>query len=229
MCIRDRFAILLFQWSAFGQDYVPEVQEDSVQIDFDVVEYLWIGSSYYQFVALSVTGLPEINTMYNVDKPDTIDVTNLKSISSQDIFSGGFSFATIISKNQTFNPVKTIKVVVYDSISKTNKVKHTSLFLLDDFDKINKGETLIIYSRGCFGYQTQSYADCEDFVANLKFDKSLLISGFNSPIADRNWYQEWLKVAPKDYWSPRIANYFGEKHKYFEAYSQRIKNDPNKK
>lgn len=211
------FAILLFQRSIFGQDYVPV----SVQIDFGVVEYQWIDSSYYQFVALSLTGLPELNTIYSVENQDTIDMVNLKSIStfsSQDIFSGGYSFATIISKNQTFNPVRTIKEVVYDSIAQTNKVKHTSLFLLDDFDKISKGETLIIYSRSSFGFVTQSHTYSHNFVSKLRFDKSLLISSFDYPIADDIWYQEWLKVAPKEYWNPRIANYFGEKHKYFETY-----------
>lgn len=165
-----------------------------------------------------MTGLPEVNTIYSAKILDSSDLANIKSISSQDIFSGGYSYVAVISKQQTFNPVKTIKEVVYDSISKANKVKHTSLFLLDDFDKIKKGETLNIYSRGCFGYQTQSYADCKDFVANLRFDKSLLISSLIYPIADKSWYQEWLKNAPKDFWNPRIANYFGEKHKYFENF-----------
>jgi hypothetical protein len=223
------FSILIIQTGTYAQDYAPSVQQLSVQIDFDVVEHQWIDSSYYQFLALTVTGLPEVNTAYSTKTTDTIDIADVRSISGQDIFSGGYSFVTIISKNQTFNPVKVIKEVVYDPISKINKVKHTSLFLLDDFDKITKREALIIYSRGCFGYQTQSYADCNDFVADLKFDKSLLLSDSNYPIADNSWYQEWLKDAPEDYWNPRIANYLGEKHKHFKVLSERIKTVPNKK
>lgn len=210
--------VLLILGETYGQAIAPSIHQDSVQIDIGVIDYQWLDSNYYQFIALSVTGLPEVNTVYSAKTIDSSDLANLKPISSQDIFSGGYSFVGVISEKQTFNPVETIKEIVYDSISKAYKVKHTSLFLMDDFDKIKKRETLIMYSRGCFGYQTQSYADCKDFVANLIFDKSLLNSRLNYPIADKSWYQEWLKNAPKNYWNPRIANYFGEKHKYYENF-----------
>jgi len=42
-------------------------------------------------------------------------------------------------------------------------------------------------------------------------------------VADGNWYKEWLKNAPKEYRSPRRTNQYGEMHKYFAPYLEKIK------
>ena len=130
-----------------------------------------------------------------------------------------------MSRNKTFYPVHTFKEMVSDSISKTHNsisksdlVKHTSLFLLDDFDELKNKEALILFSRGCFGYQRQSYADCKNFTSKFVFDKSSLHTDNNLPIADKNWYNKWLNSAPEEHSDGREIYQYGDLHKDFESY-----------
>ena len=193
-----------------AQDFAPLVIKDNVHIELAIEKHLWLDSNTYQFIAISVTGLPEINTIYSQQSTDTINLADLPSLINRDPFSGGYGPAIPISRNQTFQPIKTIKEIVYDTISKSNKVKYTSLFLLDDFNKIKRRETLILVSRGCFGHQRQSYADCNNFTSVFHIDKTLLDTDNSCPIADENWYEEWLKNASKDYRDSRMTNQYGE-------------------
>ncbi|CAA6828006.1 MAG: Unknown protein, partial [uncultured Aureispira sp.] len=166
-----------------------------------------------------VIGLPEINTSYTRKPFDTIRLEYI------DAYSGGYGPPVLISRTQTFQPVKTIKEAVYDKLSKANKVKVTSLFLLDDFKKIKKKETLFLSCQGVFGYPRQSQAYMDNFVSALNVDLSLLSVDRSDLVADKSWYKAWLKNAPKAYWDPRMSGHYHEQHQSFEYFLEKYKPD----
>lgn len=130
-----------------------------------------------------------------------------------------------ISRTHAFQPVKTVREIVYSPNSKFNKVKFTSLFLVDDFDKIRNGDTLILFTRGCFGFQRQSYADCNNFSSYFSFDTTLLTIDQIYPVADSGWYEVWLKNAPRDYIDPRTTDRYKGLHEDYEFYLGKNKVD----
>lgn len=212
--------VVFFFVSSFtqAQDFFPVISEGMVQTEFKVEKHVWINGDTFQFVAVSTTGLPDVNTIYSTQSSDSFSISRLPDLVASEPYGGGYGPPIPFSRNQTFQPIKTLKEVVYDSISATNKIRHTSLFLLDDFDAVKNGETLIIKSRGCFGYHTRSHANCDDFTTTISFSKSLLHSGDSCPIANSAWYREWLTTAPKSYSDARRTNQYGELHKYFDFY-----------
>ncbi|WP_179009421.1 hypothetical protein [Winogradskyella forsetii] len=205
-----------------AQPSTPLVIKDSVKIEMKIEKHLWEDNNTYQFIAISISGLPEINTFISREASDSIN-----SLIIRDSFGGGYGPVIPMSRNKTFYPVHTIKEIVYDSISKINAIseyhllKHTSLFLLDDFDDIKNKDTLILFSRGCFGYQRQSYAACDNFTVPFIFDKSSLQIDNDFPIADENWYNEWLKSEPEEHSDARTIYNYGDIHKGFEFYLEK--------
>ncbi|MBL4649540.1 MAG: hypothetical protein JKY03_07395 [Aureispira sp.] len=204
------FLLVLISNFAKGQ-YISGLPKKDVEIEFKIEKHVWLNGKSYQFIAVSVAGLPEINTIYTWE--------------SSDDYGGGYSPPILISQNQTFQPIKTLKEMVYDSLSKSYKVRLISLFLWDDFDKIKKWETLFLTCQGVFGYPRQSQAYLDNFVSELNFDKSLLNIDNECSVADKNWYKVWLKNAPNDYWDPRMKGHYQEEHQNFKYFLEKYKTD----
>lgn len=210
------FLLVLIPNFAKGQ-HILGLPKYDVQIGVKVKKQVWLNGKTYQFIAVSVTGLPEINTSYTRKTSDTIDLRHL------DDYGGGYSPPILISQNQTFQPIKTLKEMVYDSLSKSHKVRLTSLFLWDDFDKVKKWETLFLTCQGVFGYTRRSQAYFDTFVSELNLDKSLLNTDRICLVADKKWYINWLKNAPADYWNPRVKRPYSEEHQNFKHYLETYK------
>jgi hypothetical protein len=210
------FLLVLISNYAKGQ-YVSDLQKKDVEIEFKIEKHVWLNGKSYQFIAVSVAGLPEINTNYTWESSDTIDLRHL------DDYGGGYSPPILISQNQTFQPIKTLKEMVYDSLSKSYKVRLISLFLRDDFDRIKKWETLFLTCQGVFGYRRRSQAYFDTFVSELNVGKPLLNIDNVSLIADKKWYKSWLKNAPNDYWNPRVKRPYSEQHQNYKYYLEKYK------
>lgn len=208
--------LLLTSNFASGQ-HIPGLSRPNVQIEIKVRTHQWLNEKSYQFIAVSVTGLPEINTSYTRETSDTINLRDL------DDYGGGYSPPILISRSQTFQPITTLKETVYDSLSKSNKVRLTSLFLWDDFDKIKRWETLFLSCQGVFGYARRSQAYFDTFVSELNFDKVLLDLDAICFVANKKWYKEWLKNAPDDYWNPRKNRPYSEQHQNYKQYLEKYK------
>jgi hypothetical protein len=202
-----------------------EISETGVNIKVEakVEEHQWLDGHSYQFIAISVTGLPEINTNYSQDHFDSLGQISLKSLVDMDAYAGGYSAPVLVSQNQSFQPIKTIKEAVYDTLSKSSQVKVTSLFLLDDFDKVKTRETILVICRGVFGHPRQSMAYFEKFVSACSFENIVLKTNDNVLVANRAWYKKWLKNAPKNYWDPRKSTNNDISPQNFKFYLERFK------
>ena len=80
--------LLLILCSCFAQaqNYMPLVAIDSVKTDIKVEKHVWVDGNTYLFIAISITGLPEINTVYSNQPSDSIN----SSIIIRDSFGGGY-------------------------------------------------------------------------------------------------------------------------------------------
>lgn len=211
------FLLLIFASNFAKGQYVP--LGINVQIETKLEKHLWLDGKEYQFIAVSVTGLPEINTAYSWQPSDTIT----DYLIDLDPYSGCYSSPVLLSRKETFHPTKTMKETVYDSLSKSNKVKLTSLFLWDDFENVKKKETLFLTCHGVFGYSNRSQAYFDTFVSKLILNRTLLKLSDNCLLADKKWYKKWLKSAPADYWDPRVRGSYSNQHQNFEQYLKKYK------
>lgn len=215
-------SIVLLSLSCSAQaQHPPVLNKERIHIALEIQEHEWLDAKTYQFIAITVTGLPEVSTEPFRPSNDTISIS--KMLSSNDFYSGGYNPVRPLSRDQTFQPVHTLTASIFDTISQSNISKHTSLFLVDDFATLKKGEPLILYARGCFGYQRSSYASCNNFVSEFYLNTSLLHIEPGIPIADTKWYEAWLKDAPEGYSDLKIENSFYREHKNYEAYLKEIK------
>lgn len=190
-----------------------------VKVEIKLEQHLWLNGKSYQFIAVSVTGLPEINTAYSWQPSDTIT----DYLIDLDPYGGYYSSPILLSRKETFHPTKTMRETVYDSLSKSNKVKLTSLFLWDEFGATKKRQVLFLTCLGVFGYSNRSQAYFNTFVSKLILNRTLLEPSDNCPLADKKWYREWLKIAPEDYWDPRVRGSYSDQHQNFEQYLKKYK------
>lgn len=212
--------LLLLVTSHFAKgQYISGLSKLNPQIDVKVKTHLWLDGKNYQFIAVSVTGLPEINTAYSWQPSDTV----INYLIDLDTYGGCYSPPVLLSRNETFHPIKTMKETVYDSLSKSNKVRVTSLFLWDDFEKVKKKETLFLTCQGVFGYSNRSQAYFDTFVSELILNGALLKGSDSCPLADKKWYKAWLKNAPTNYWNPRGDRPYSEQHQNYQQYLEKYK------
>lgn len=215
------FIVLLSLSCSAQAQHPPVLNKERIHISLEIQEHKWLDAKTYQFIAITVTGLPEVSTEPFRPSNDSLSVS--KMLSSNDFYNGGYNPIRPLSRDQTFQPVHTLTASIFDTISQSYISKHTSLFLVDDFTTLKKGEPLILYSRGCFGYQRSSYAACDNFISELDLDSSLPQIALDIPIADTKWYEAWLKDAPEGYSDPKIENSFYREHKNYEAYIKELK------
>jgi hypothetical protein len=134
---------------------------------------------------------------------------------------------SLISRKQTFYPIKSYKKIIYDSLSRTHKSKITSLFLVDDFNRVIAKKSLLLISKGTFGYQNKSHINTSEFISEVNYHRSSLKRNNSYPLADRKWYEKWIQNAPKGYWNLRIQYHnsgYDKQYQNYKQYSERSKN-----
>jgi hypothetical protein len=224
--MKATLTFLLFIFTSgvtLAQDTIPSYKRENIKVETKVEKHLWVDSNIYQFIEISIIGLPEIDPFLN-DRY----IRDSNSIRLFDELSGGYDPPIVISRKETFIPVKRLKEVIYDSISKSRIVTLKSLYLIDDFKHLKSKDSLLLISQGIFGYPLQSGYYSDNYISNINLNKIILNVDKCCPIANSNWYKDWLRNAPKDYWDPRLKNHYDKNHQNFEYYFKEIKIENDK-
>jgi len=211
------FISLLFVEGIKGQSLFLGGSDSTVEVEVSIVEFEWLDSNTYQFIAVRVLGLPEVAPAFT-RLSSTSD--SLNQLIPPYYFSGGYSMPILVSKKQTFYPVASSKELIDDTVTGGLTSELTSLFLVDDFDKLKVGNLLLI-SNGVFGNPMQSQAYMFDHVQQIDIKRSSLKTRKDLPVATKAWYNNWLMKAPESYWDMR--GYYreqvsGNKHQNYEYY-----------
>lgn len=197
--MRNFFAIVFICFItiiSFGQ--FPAIDYANVNLEVQIAEHDWQDGNTYQFLEVSIVGLPEMNNHSN----DTVVVEERLLI-----FGGGFNGPMrILNKKETVYSLKLIHESVYDSVTQQQKAKKTGLFLIDDFE--NNKDSLLIICSATYGHPTQSQAYFDKYINYIDLNPHVFTIDQSKLIANKKWYAKWEAIEENNRVNQRKA-YFG--------------------